>query len=309
MAAGFNGATSMASGPTPSFLAVDWGTTRLRASLVEAGGAVIDRTQSDHGVQSVPAGGFPVAFAEACGPWLRDYPGLPVLMAGMVGSRNGWIEAPYAPCPSGPADLAARLLPVPGMSNVSIVPGVDCRSPDGAYDVMRGEETQVIGTGVVDGLVCLPGTHSKWVLVQGGRIIRFVTFITGELYAAMTASFVGRLAAEPADMESGHAAGEKIATLGGGLGRLLFQARTQVLGNNMPGAAVKPFLSSLLVGQEIAGAIDLFGKPSSVHLVAATPQREVYEAALKARGFSVTTTDPADAVLAGQVQLFNAPRG
>lgn len=281
------------------FIAVDWGTTRLRASLVDASGAVVDRTEADQGVQSIAAGGFPAELERTCGSWMADQSRLPVVMAGMVGSRNGWIEAPYVRCPCGPADLARAVLPVPGVHDVRIVPGVDVRWPDGAYDVMRGEEVQAIGSGVTDGLLCLPGTHSKWIAMSGGRIVRFATFITGELYAAMSTSFIGRLAAEPEMLEDGLEAGSVAATFAGGLSRLLFQARAQVLGGDLPGGGVRPFLSSLLVGQELIGAENLFGSFTAVHLVATTPQRQVYKAALERRGVAVTTLDPAVATLAG----------
>lgn len=296
----------MASGSGPAFLAVDWGTTHLRASLVDDGGAVLDRTHSDQGVQSVPSGGFQAAFEATCGPWLRAHPGLPVLMAGMVGSRNGWIEAPYAPCPCGPADLAARLLPVPGMDGVSIVPGVDHRSPDGTYDVMRGEEAKVIGTDIADGLVCLPGTHGKWVVVDGGRITRFATFITGELYAALSQSFVGRLAQAPDDPAGAGILAATALRAGGGLTRAAFQARSRVLSGDMRPSAVRPFLSALLIEAELEGAATLFPGRRHVRLVAAEPQLGLYRAALTARGFEVTTVDPGTAMLAGLARIMAA---
>jgi 2-dehydro-3-deoxygalactonokinase len=164
---------------------------------------------------------------------------------------------------------------------------------------MRGEEVQAIGSGVTDGLLCLPGTHSKWIEMAQGRIVRFATFITGELYAAMSASFVGRLASEPETLDLGLKAGAQAAQFGGGLSRLLFQARAQVLGGDLGGGSVRPFLSSLLVGQEIIGAENLFGACRAVGLVAASPQREVYAAALAQRGIEVTLVDPSLASLAG----------
>ncbi len=288
------------------FIAVDWGTTRLRATLVGRDGAVLDRTEADRGVQSVAAGGFPDALEATCGSWLATSPDLPVLMAGMVGSRNGWVEAPYVTCPCGPEDLAGRLVPIGGARAVSVVPGVDLRGPDGAYDVMRGEEVQVVGSGVRDGLVCLPGTHSKWVAVEAGRIVRFATFITGELYSAVAASFVGRLAAPagPDDVPAGLGAGLRAAGAGGGLSRLLFQARTRVLGGTLEPDAVRPFLSALLVAEEVAGADALFGPLAAVHLVAAPPQLDVYRAVLATRGIQVTVADPAAASLAGLSRLM-----
>ena len=293
----------------PRFIAVDWGTTRLRASLIGVRGSVLERTQSDLGVQSVPAGGFAAALGEACRPWFAAHPGLPVIMAGMVGSRNGWVEAPYLRCPCGPAEAGAALTEIAGLGcPVLLVPGVDHPSPDGTYDVMRGEETQVFGAGVADGMICLPGTHSKWVEMRGGRMVRFATFITGELYAALSQSFVARLAAEPDDPRSGWEAAGRAALSGGGLSRTLFQARTQVLNGSMPGAAVRPFLSRLLVDAEIDGAVALFGLPSRLHLVAADPQRDLYARALVAHGFEVEMIDPETATLNG-LEIVMAARG
>ena len=292
----------------PAFVAVDWGTTRMRASLVGADGAVIERRGSDSGVQSVPAGGFPAALDAVCGPWLAAHPGLAVVMSGMVGSRNGWVEAPYLPCPAGADEIAGRLLPVPGIArDVTVVPGVDCRWPDGAYDVMRGEEIQALGTGVVDGLLALPGTHGKWIEMRGGRIHRFATFVTGELFAAVAGSFIGRLAEDPDDP-----AGAEIAAAAarspGGLTRALFQARARVLGGDLPPRGVRPFLSRLVIEAEIAGAADLFGTPSAVQLVAGEPQLSLYRAALGARGIAVTHHDTAEVTLSGLRTLMAARR-
>ena len=284
----------------PSFIAVDWGTTRLRASLVGADGTAMATTASDAGVQSVAPGGFPAALQAACGPWLDAHRDLPVLMSGMVGSRNGWAEAPYAPCPAGAADLAGRLLAVPGTPHcVHVVPGVDCRWDDGAYDVMRGEEVQALGTDVTDGLLALPGTHGKWIEMRAGRIHRFATFVTGELFAAVSASFVGRLAEEPHDDAAGGALAAQVADGPGGLTRALFQARARALRGDLAPSGVRPFLSGLLVEAEVAGAIELFGRPALVHLVSGEPQRSIYRAVLARRGIAVTDHDTPAATLSG----------
>ena len=292
---------------TPAFIAVDWGTTRLRASLVAADGTVSGTTGSESGVQSVAAGGFPAALDAACAPWFAAHPGLPVLMAGMVGSRNGWCEAPYAPCPAGADEIASRLFAVPGAArDIRIVPGVDCRWADGAYDVMRGEETQALGTGLRDGLLALPGTHGKWIEMRDGRIHRFATFVTGELFAAVSASFVGRLAEEPHDDAAGADLAAEAARVPGGLTRALFQARARALAGDLAPRGVRPFLSRLLVEAEIAGALDLFGRPDIVHLVAGEPQRTVYAAALARRGLDVQDYDTAAATLAGLRTIMQA---
>ncbi len=292
---------------TPRFIAVDWGTTRMRSTLVDGSGAVLAHHHSDSGVQSVASGGFPAALQAACGAWFDAHPGLPVIMAGMVGSRNGWLEAPYLHCPCGPTEAAARLTAVAGLDrDVLIVPGVDMRWEDGSYDVMRGEEAQVFGTGVEDGLICLPGTHSKWVEMRGGRLTRFASFITGELYAALSGSFVARLAEQPDDPQAGQAEAAAAAHAGGGLSRALFQARTRVLAGDMSPRAVRPFLSRLLIETEIAGAAELLGGAESIHLVAAEPQLSVYQAILESRGLKVTIVDPAVSTLAGLNRIIAA---
>jgi 2-dehydro-3-deoxygalactonokinase len=230
-------------------------------------------------------------------------------MSGMVGSRNGWVEAPYAPCPAGAADLAGRLLAVPGTPHrVHVVPGVDCRWADGAYDVMRGEEVQALGTGVADGLVALPGTHGKWVEMRDGRIHRFATFVTGELFAAVSASFVGRLAAEPHDDAAGGEMAARAAEDPGGLTRGLFQARARALAGDLAPSGVRPYLSRLLVEAEVAGAVALFGRPDRVHLVSGEPQRAVYRAALARRGIAAAHHDTPPATLAG-LRAVMAARG
>lgn len=289
----------------PAFIAVDWGTTRLRAHLIGLDGALAASANSEKGVQNVPAGGCADALRECCGVWLTAHPDLPILMAGMVGSRNGWVEAPYAQAPCAAADLAGACVEFELDGHpVRLAPGVDIRWPDGAYDVMRGEETQVLGLGLTAGLVCLPGTHSKWVEVQDGAVARFATFVTGELYAAMTASFIAKLAQTPEASEPGAAFGRAAARMPGGLPRALFQARARVLAGDLPGAGVKPFLSGLLVEAEIAGALSMF-PGSRVHLVAGEPQAGVYRDALAGHGVTVELIDPQTAFLAGLRRIFS----
>ena len=292
-----------------SFIAVDWGTSRLRVHLMGSNGAVLASANSESGVQSVPAGGFPAALRACCGSWLAQYPGIPVLMAGMVGSRNGWVEVPYAATPCGIADLAGgcMTLDLDG-HRVHLVPGVATRWPAASnianYDVMRGEETQALGLGLDHGLLCLPGTHSKWIELADGKIQRFATFITGELYAALSVSFIARLAQAPDKLNPAAEMGAATAELGGGLGRGLFQARSLVLGGYLPPAGVKPFLSALLIADEIEGARQLFPGHAHVHLVATEPQAPVYASLLAARKFKISQTDPQAAFLGGLAQVF-----
>lgn len=288
-----------------AFIAVDWGTSRLRAFLLDASGAVLERYAADRGIQTVRHGEWADVLAGACGGWLAARPGLPVVMAGMVGSRNGWAEAPYAPCPADAADIAARMISVTrgGGGEAAIVPGLTCdwTGLDGApvADVMRGEETLILGTGVQDGVVVLPGTHSKWARVETGRIMAFATAMTGELYAVLKAhSILGRLAEEPEDPR-GFALGLVEARREGGLTHQLFSARAQVLAGRMNGACVAPYLSGLLIAQEIDNLSATAGGAQRVCLVAEGPVADLYRRALDSRGFDVTLVTPEAALLAG----------
>ena len=165
------------------FIAVDWGTTNRRAYAIDASGHQGDEFEDDKGIMAVPAGGFPAAVQE-----IRDRLGdKPLLLAGMVGSNRGWVEAPYVACPAALDDLAGALA-WPG-EREAIVPGVkDDR--DERADVMRGEEVQLLGAvaaGLVDAdaLVCHPGTHNKWTELHQGQIQRFQTVMTGELFSLL----------------------------------------------------------------------------------------------------------------------------
>ena len=279
-----------------SLIAVDWGTSRFRAYRLDAEGKVIDRIGADDGMSTVPAGGFGAVLERHCGAWMAASPAVPVLMAGMVGSRNGWAEATYAPCPASPASLASALLQV--SERVSIVPGVIARG-EGGPDVMRGEETLIFGTGVRDGLVCLPGTHSKWAKVEDGVITDFATFMTGESYALYRQhSLLGRLATEPEELE-GFDDGLAAAKGEGGLLNRLFQARTRVLDGVMGGARVGPYLSGLLIGSEVEGAGQRYGSGQVVTLVADGVLAPRYVAALRATGASIEIMTPERAFIDG----------
>ena len=211
---------------------------------------MLDRAVADDGMASVPAGGFEAVLERHCGAWMDAAPEAPVLLAGMVGSRNGWAEAAYAPCPASPD----KSLPGHAADRASAsrsCPGVIARGPAGA-DVMRGEETLIFGTGVEDGLVCLPGYPFEMGQGGGGAIVEFATFMTGESFALFRGqSLLGRLAAEPEDLK-GFDDGLEAAGDSAGLLNRLFQARARVLDGAMDGAKVGPYLSGLLIGEEIA---------------------------------------------------------
>lgn len=291
--------------PRP-LIALDWGTTRARAFLISGTGDVLERRSADQGIQSVPPGGFPAAFEAIAGDLREAAPEAAIVLAGMVGSRNGWIEAHYVPCPASPDEIAAAGMKatLADGSPATILPGLSC--DEGAFDVMRGEETLIVGLGLDDGVACLPGTHSKWALIEGGRIIRFASFMTGEIYGLLRQhSILSRLAEEPSaeDAARGAAEGLSASLRAGGLLNTAFAARSEVLAGRMPGGAVGPYLSALLVGHEIAGAQALFGRSGAVHLVADGILAQSYGAALASLGIEARVTTPEAAFVTGVRRL------
>ncbi len=292
------------------FIALDWGTTRLRAILVD-GLTAVHRAESDDGIARLRKGDHQAAFERVTGGWRAAEPDLPVVLVGMVGSREGWFPAPYAECPAGPEEIAAGAIPVEvGADRRShVLPGVLTRH-GGGVDVMRGEETHLLGSGVQDGLVCLPGTHCKWAEMRAGRIARFATFMTGEMHALLREhSMIGRPAAEPAD-PAGFARGLADAWAAdrgqepGSLLNLLFRARAATVTGALPPAELGPYLSGLLTGDEIVGALRLFGTPRAVTIVADPPRSDLYVEALGQRGITTTVVGQEATLLAGIARIL-----
>ena len=302
--------------PKPALLAVDWGTSTLRGALLAADGAVLASHAAPRGLLSVPPGGWGAAFDAEFGAWRSAHPGLPCLMAGMVGSRQGWAETAYCTCPAGLDDLASQLLwvtpappptqpptppPTQPPGQVAIVPGLSA-DVAGIPDVMRGEETQVfgalraLGEAMTESLavhhLVLPGTHSKWVQVQGwrstGRIVGFSTHMTGECYALLRQQSIlarmlpaddGALVAEAFD------AGLAQAFTAGGLLHHLFSVRSLALFHRADGAALASRLSGLLIGEELRAQALPPGVPVTVLASEALAPR--YQRALGWRGHPV----------------------
>ncbi len=181
---------------------------------------------------------------------------VPILLGGMIGSRQGWHEAPYLTCPAAPSSLAARALRFDtGLGTGWIVPGVSCTDASGGHDVMRGEEMQLLGAGVLDGTVVLPGTHSKWVRMEDGAIRRFRTFMTGELFALLcTHSLLGRLMEDGQGDPGAFDRGVDRAFADPALTALLFSVRTEGLFGLIEPHGLADYLSGLLIGAELAAA-------------------------------------------------------
>jgi 2-dehydro-3-deoxygalactonokinase len=293
-----------------ALIAIDWGTTAARAYAVDAHGEILDTRSAPLGIQQVPNGGFGIAFDALLGDW-KAWP-VPRMAAGMIGSRQGWIEAPYLPCPATFQSLASHVVETP-QRELAIVPGLVARDADGVPDVMRGEETQLAGAFDDDSpraLVVLPGTHSKWAVVERGQVVAFASYMTGELYAVLMAhSILGRLAhvgdapsAPGAAFEAGLARG----LAGGGFAHRVFAARTLALTGGLDGRDVPDFLSGVLVGDEIAGARRWAGErgddATRVCVIGSDALTDRYVFALSHVGIDARR-GPADAAARGIVRI------
>lgn len=273
--------------PDDRTIAVDWGTSSFRAYLLGTAGEILDRRASPAGILHVGEGGFPATLKAETGAWLAAYPSAAVVMSGMIGSRQGWMEVPYQSCPCDLDALASGLkrLDWPE-AEVWIVPGLIDRTTPGLPDVMRGEETQVFGAlSELSGdsaLICLPGTHSKWVTFSAGAITGFATYMTGEVYDLLQGhSILGRLMTPDAvTPDQWFAEGVACGAGNGDLLRLLFSARSRVLDGQMPESGARAYLSGLLIGREISAARAASEEAAEeVVLLGAPSLAKLYEAA------------------------------
>jgi 2-dehydro-3-deoxygalactonokinase len=290
--------------PSTALIAIDWGTTSARAYCLGPNGHVIATRAAALGVLQVREGGFPDALAALLGDW-HDL-AAPRLASGMIGSRQGWREAPYVDCPAPLVSLAAGLVRTADDS-LAIVPGVRTRDSNGIPDVMRGEETQLAGA--IDEredrvLAVLPGTHCKWALVEKGRLVDFATYMTGEMYSVLlNHSILGRLAqAAGGELGPGFAHGVTRGLGAGGLSHDLFGARTLVLTGELAPHDVPDWLSGLLIGREVRNARIWAQRQGSdgarVRLVGADALLARYAMAMTQAGIA-TEQAPADAAALG----------
>lgn len=281
-------------------IGLDWGTTSLRAWRFAPDGTVLAAREAPRGIMAVPAGGFPAALHDIVGDWIAAGDRR-VLLCGMVGSRQGWVEAPYLSCPAGAAEIARATVPVPfADAEVRLVPGLTARDAADVPEVMRGEETKIIGLlpelGPGAATVCLPGTHPKWIDVEAGRITRFATAMTGEAFAALSQhTILGRMMAPGAPHHPGaFARGIARAKQKGGLLHHLFGTRTHALMGELAEAEGASYLSGLLIGHEVAAALEA-GVAPPIHLTGSAALEPRYAEALSAFGipFRIHASDAA----------------
>jgi 2-dehydro-3-deoxygalactonokinase len=294
----------------PLLIGLDWGTTSCRAYLIGTDG-VIARNMEGPGILRVEGGAFGPWFDTMVGEWIATHGVLPIILSGMIGSRQGWKEAPYAKCPAGAADVVKALAKIDhdGLP-ISLVPGLVTEN-DGMPDVMRGEETQILGALASsedkEGLFLLPGTHSKWAEISGGRIVSFHTFMTGEVFGALKDhTILGRLMREGAPNADGFARGVKEGAALGSAGALLnriFATRSYGLMDKLLDTALNDYLSGLLIGAEITEAAGR--TKSTVTIIAGAALAQRYSDALKLLGHG-SRLAPEDCVASGHRQIARA---
>jgi 2-dehydro-3-deoxygalactonokinase len=292
----------------------DWGTSRLRLYLRQ-GKSVLDRRDGP-GVSALTQSPEQT-FLDLVGDWREARPSGAIL-AGMVGSRIGWVEAPYAPCPATVGDLRERVLKIEADGlPVSIIPGLSCVNPLGGPDVMRGEETQILGALELDPalktgrhLLVLPGTHSKWTVVEDGAITGFLTAPVGETFALLRqhSTLAAGVAADVQGSAEGFAKGlARIVEHGPALlPHLLFETRARQLLDALPAADAMGFLSGLLIGADAAAARQWFGPLGKVTLIGAPALNDFYGQAIASQGGQTTAVDGDSAVLAGLSTLSSS---
>jgi 2-dehydro-3-deoxygalactonokinase len=290
---------------TPDWIAVDWGTTHLRAWAMAGQGLTAKpaaQVESNDGMGTLDRAGFEPALLRLVDGWLDTGAPRPAMLCGMVGARQGWVEAPYAPVPATPAALVPVRAPcADARLRVFVMPGLKQDQP---ADVMRGEETQIAGFLALnpgwDGVICLPGTHTKWAQVSAGEVVSFQTFMSGELFALLGAHSVLRhsVQGEGWDDDAFAAAVTDALARPEGLAARLFGLRADDLLHGQAAATARARLSGHLIGAELAAARP-YWLGQNLALIGADAAAGPYAQALAAQGVPVTRTDAARMTLAG----------
>ena len=303
-----------------SFVAGDWGTTHLRLFLCDDSGKVLDSVTGP----GAAAGDFARVFDSLVARWAPSGQALTAVLSGMVGSSIGWVQAPYLPCPARPQDIAAACVSVRD-DRTRIVPGLSCRNRFDAPDVMRGEETQILGALELQPhlrqgrrLLCLPGTHTKWVLLNEGVINDFLTAPTGELFMLLRDRSV--LVREPGPTDGSTSTAferalvefERFASTQ--VLHRLFECRSRTLAGDLESHEAAAFLSGLLIASDIAGALNVFApslESRAIHLIGDPQLAGLYAQGIARQDYQVSTTDGVLAAVAGlsnvRAQLTRRP--
>jgi 2-dehydro-3-deoxygalactonokinase len=305
------------------YIAGDWGTSRLRLSLCLGDRVLETRQGPGIGALREPA---PDALRPLLAGWRQTHGPLPLLLCGMAGSRNGWRETAYLPCPADVHTLGRSALRFESDgATVAIAPGLSCTSRLGSPEVMRGEETQIAGAlalhpdlGSGSHLLCLPGTHTKWAWLEDGRVRDFLTALTGELFALLRDASTLTRAAGAAGTQgttapSGAGDGgferglEAAASLGtASLLHALFAVRSRQLIEGRSHEWALSYLSGLMIGADVHGAVPLFGARGETVLIGDGALNERYAKALRREGIAASCLDGEECALAGLRTLWQS---
>lgn len=294
----------------PALVGIDWGTSSLRAFLIGAEGEIIDGVSSPEGIMHVPGKGFEAVLDRLVDRWTAKAD-LPILASGMITSRNGWVETPYAALPLGACGLGRSLVRhrVASGAVIHFVTGA-ATEHDGRPDVMRGEEAQIIGAaalGLCEGMFVMPGTHSKWVRVADGEIVDFATYMTGEIFAALKwHTILGTLMKDGNFAEGAFVAGVKAGFADASkLLHSLFHVRTLPLMGKISEDATADYMSGLLIGAEIAAAKGEEENVGMITIVGRSDLSDRYETALRTMGLE-SQRAPDDIVAKGHFLIARA---
>lgn len=288
------------------WIAVDWGTTNFRAFLLNDR-QVIASVSKPCGLLAIVKGEFAATLHQHLEHWLKEYGALPVVMAGMVGSQQGWQEAPYVPAPANAQKLREHALPIatPWGSQAWIIPGACASSAFGLPDVMRGEEVQLLGLYALHPArqhnAILPGTHSKHAQLSDGEITHFSTLMTGELFSLLSQhSLLGRALPEQQDDSTAFVKGVLTAQANVPFSHLIFSARTRRLNNELEPSSIHSYLSGLLIGYELSS----MSAEKENWLVGSPALCKRYLHAAKALQISLRTADGDTCFLHGMAALY-----
>jgi 2-dehydro-3-deoxygalactonokinase len=297
-----------------AFIAGDWGTTNLRLFLCDASGEQIDTVVGPGASQA--HGDYGNLYESLISGWTRDHGSLPAILCGMVGSSIGWKQTSYVPCPATAAQIAMCCVEL-REGQVRIVPGVSCRNRFGAPDLMRGEETQVFGAlelvpELREGrhVLCAPGTHTKWIVIEQGSIREVLTAPTGELFALIRDHSVLVESKAPASAMSAQEAFKRAVAEAARYPRAqlvhrIFECRSRPLTNDLAAEDAASYLSGLLIASDVGGALEVFADVDTqvVHVIGSHELRAAYAHALASSGREMQAVDGLSAARTGLVRL------
>lgn len=295
---------------TPDWIAADWGTSNLRVWAMSNAGDVLAEASSDQGMGKLSRDGFEPALLDLVGGWINGP--ITVIACGMVGARQGWTEAKYdrVPCPAATTGFTKVTTENADLS-VHIIPGI---AQDAPADVMRGEETQIAGflsrNPNWDGVICLPGSHTKWVHISADEVVSFQTFMSGELFAAISGHTVLKHSVDSTGWDAAmyEAAINETMSRPERLAAHLFSLRAEGLLHNMPNEAARSRLSGLLIGAELAAARP-YWLGQQIAVIGAGDIASLYVKALELQGAPATQVQGDSVTLAGLTAAYRRLKG